>query len=422
MDRSFVVLAVDDRESNLLAIRALLAGLPEFELCEARSGEEALLITMQRPIHLILLDVNMPGMDGFETARHLQSVERTRQIPIVFLTAYSKAEDFVQRGYDLGAVDYLYKPLESNLLLNRMRMYRRLYEGHQDLRDSRDSLMHAMGELRDTQQRLLRSQKLAALMPMVAAVAHELNTPIGNCQLMASTLREETLEMLAHWRAGEGMRRRDLDSFLSSNAAAIEILSDGLNRAAQVVARFKEIAIDEHAWTRTRFDLGEAVTVAVAEARTRVLRPDVHIELALVEGVRMDSYPSPIAQLLDELIANSQLHGFGAEGSGRIAISIQRDGAHCLLRYSDDGRGMTPEVLARVFDPFYTTRFGQGSSGLGLAICYNLVVGLLGGELNASSEPGRGASFSVRLPLEAPRAAQRAEASSLNTATTDTSS
>lgn len=133
---TFNILIVDDNLNNLFTLNALLQQFSECSVIEARSGEEALLKTLEYPISLILLDVQMPVMDGFETARHLQMTERTRNIPIIFVTAVFKAEEFIQRGYAIGAVDYLVKPIDDNLLINRVRLHLRLHEREMRLRDA----------------------------------------------------------------------------------------------------------------------------------------------------------------------------------------------------------------------------------------------------------------------------------------------
>ncbi|MBY0455514.1 MAG: response regulator [Burkholderiaceae bacterium] len=124
---TFSVLIVDDNQNNLFTLRALLQRVKNCEVIEANSGAQALACVLERPISLILLDIQMPGMDGFETARHLQMMERTRSIPIIFITAVFKAEEFIHRGYDIGAVDYMTKPIDDNLLINRVHLYQSIH-------------------------------------------------------------------------------------------------------------------------------------------------------------------------------------------------------------------------------------------------------------------------------------------------------
>lgn len=147
METQFTVLIVDDNAYNRFTLHALLDQLSDCRVIEATSGEETLVRTIDQSIHLILLDIQMPGMDGFETARHLSMTERTRHIPVVFVTAVFKADVFVQRGYQIGAVDYLTKPIDDNLLLNRVKSYRTLFEREQ-------LIISSLNQLKISEQRL----------------------------------------------------------------------------------------------------------------------------------------------------------------------------------------------------------------------------------------------------------------------------
>lgn len=157
MTGKFVILIVDDNANNRFSLRALLSRLSDCSVLDADSGDAALLCTVENDVHLILLDVQMPGMDGFETARHLQMTERTRQIPIVFVTAVFKAEEFKLRGFELGAVDYLTKPIDDSLLLSRIRLYKHLYE--REL-----SLESAVSRLVENERNLLKAKTVAEMM------------------------------------------------------------------------------------------------------------------------------------------------------------------------------------------------------------------------------------------------------------------
>jgi len=144
----FTILIVDDNENNLFTLKTLLAQLENTQIIEATSGEQALLATLEKDIQLILLDVQMPIMDGFETARHLKMTERTRDIPIVFITAVFKTEAFIKQGYAIGAVDYLTKPIDENLLLNRVKLYKQLFQRQQTLQLTFDQLQQSEARYR----------------------------------------------------------------------------------------------------------------------------------------------------------------------------------------------------------------------------------------------------------------------------------
>ncbi|NVE01452.1 MULTISPECIES: sensor histidine kinase [unclassified Massilia] len=410
MSERFNVLVVDDNPANRLTLRALLARLRGCEVMEAESGEATLLLTLEQDCHLILLDVHMPGMDGFETARHLQMTERTRNIPIVFITAVFMSDEFIGRGYALGAVDYLVKPLDDNLLLNRVRQYQYLHEREmalerrtRDLLAANNQLQEALNRLHLAQDKLVQSEKLAALGAIVAAVAHELNTPIGNCMTVASALEDQVGDFEKVLAQGPALKRSQLSDYLSNCHTALQLMMRGLHRAADLVANFKQVAVDHTSSQRRSFELRETIGGVVALMKTSLRKSPYQIELAIPEGLHMDSYPGPLDQIISNLINNSVLHGFQGRDHGQMRLQASLEGAsHVRLHYSDDGCGMSEEVRAHVFDPFFTTRLGKGGSGLGMNICYNLVTGLLGGSIEARATPEGGSAFLIVLPLVAP--------------------
>jgi signal transduction histidine kinase len=408
MAEPFNVLVADDNAGNRATLRALLSRLPGCTVLEADSGVATLLATVERSCHLILMDVHMPGMDGFETARHLQMTGRTRYIPIVFITAVYMADEFIAHGYALGGVDYLLKPIDDNLLLNRVRQYQHLHERELtlerrtcDLEASNVQLREALERLRKTQDKLVQSEKLAALGAIVAAVAHELNTPIGNCMTVVTTLEDKLKEFEQIFASG-GIKRSQLEEYMTVSRTATQLMMRSLGRTADLVESFKQVAVDHTSSKRRNFDLRENVDSLVALINASLRKTNYNITLAISDGILMDSYPGPIDQIVSNLINNSVRHGFKGRDHGRIELRAEQEGEMVQLAYSDDGIGMSEDVLQHVFDPFFTTQFGKGGSGLGMNICYNLVTGLLGGTIEAHNRSQGGCLFIITLPLIAP--------------------
>jgi ligand-binding sensor domain-containing protein/signal transduction histidine kinase len=257
--------------------------------------------------------------------------------------------------------------------------------------------------LKQTQEDLLQQQKFAALGSLVAGVAHELNTPLGNSLMVASTLMEKSHDFELRMASQQGLRKSDLRAFLTETQESAALLMRGLTRSADLVRSFKEVAVDRSSEQRRVFDL-QRIVQEVADTLANEVRTKGHrLSLDIPEGLELDAYPGPLGQVLTNLITNSILHGFDGRRGGVMHVSAEPVGQDAVrIRFSDDGLGIAPENMERIYDPFFTTKMGQGGSGLGLSISYNLVHSILGGEISVASEPGAGAVFTLELPLKAP--------------------
>ncbi|HJU99326.1 MAG TPA: ATP-binding protein [Burkholderiaceae bacterium] len=265
-----------------------------------------------------------------------------------------------------------------------------------------DELSTALDNLSMTQDELVRRDKLAALGTLVAGVAHELNTPIGNSLVVATTMSER-LRALRQDVEG-GLRRSALESFLTQATEADEVVVRNLTRAAGLVDSFKRIAVDAASSQRRRFLLDRLVTELVLPLQAAVKGCDLTVIEDIAPNLELDSYPGPLDQALTHLFDNSVLHGFDSRTAGTITIRARPTAAgEVELTLADNGVGIAPAALARVYDPFYTTRLGHGSSGLGLYITHNIVTGVLGGRIEAASTPDQGTCFTLLLPAVAPR-------------------
>ncbi|MBI5257594.1 MAG: PAS domain S-box protein [Burkholderiales bacterium] len=264
-------------------------------------------------------------------------------------------------------------------------------------------LSNALEGLRRAQAELVQAEKLASLGALVAGVAHELNTPIGNAVMVASTLADHRREFEA--AIAGGLRRTALETYLASAREASQVLERNLQRAAELVGSFKQLAVDQSSVQRRSFELAEVLQEVLLALSPTLRRSGVTLVDEVPAGLLLDSYPGPLGQVLVNLISNALVHAFEPGSAGTITVAAGRlDERRLWLRLRDDGRGIPPEALGRIFDPFFTTRLGQGGSGLGLHIVYNLVTGLLGGRIEVRSEPGAGAEFVIELPVQAPAA------------------
>ncbi len=281
----------------------------------------------------------------------------------------------------------------------------RVAERTQELSAANAALSVTLNDLRQTQFDLVESEKLAGLGRMVAGVAHELNTPIGNALTIGSALGER-VGGLQRILAEGGLKRSVLDSFLGDTAQACQVLERSLLLAADHVARFKQAAAHGGNEPRQAFELDELLLRVVGTLRAGLDGQAVTLTLQAPAAVHMLSYPEMLVQVVTNLVTNAQVHAFEgrAQGGGHIQVLAQEvaDGASVELVVQDDGVGIPEDAQRRIFDPLFTTRRGRGGLGLGLNVVYNLVTRHLGGRIQVHSTPGGGARFVVTVPRTAP--------------------
>jgi signal transduction histidine kinase len=261
-------------------------------------------------------------------------------------------------------------------------------------------LSRSLEDLRTAQDGLVQTEKLAALGRLVAGVAHEINTPIGTSLTVASAFINKAKRFEVDVASGD-VRRSSLTEFIAASREAASQIMINLGNAVDLIQSFKQVAADRNVSDRRHFDLGEVTEQVVKGLRfgLRSLTVSVECEPNLV----MNSYPGPYGQVLTNLVLNSATHAFPDGARGSVHIATQASGKDNVeVLFSDDGCGMSPEVRRQVFDPFFTTRRDQGSTGLGLHIVHNIVTSRLGGRINLETRPGAGTKIRIIVPREAP--------------------
>ncbi len=388
------ILIVDD---SLSYLGALLDRLERhgFLVVLAQTATEGLMRAEFAEPDLILLDVVMPGIDGFEACRRLKAGKATKDIPVIFMTGLTDPKQKVT-GFDAGGVDYITKPFQIEEVLARINTHLALRKANRELQDMIATLAKAREDL-------VRNEKLAGLGAMVAGIAHELNTPIGNSLMAASTFEIQTGE-IRHGLAENGsLKRSEFESYIENARLTVDILSRNLHRAADIVTNFKQVAVDQTSSQRRSFLLAEVVAGNILTLQPTIKRTPFLIQQDIAESLMMDSYPGPLGQVVNNLINNAILHGYDGCSEGAITVSAKLSSfGWVTLTVEDQGVGIKPADLHRIFDPFFTTKLGIGGSGLGLNIVHNIVTEILGGTIEVSSEPGRGTRFTLKLPMLAP--------------------
>lgn len=299
-------------------------------------------------------------------------------------------------GRIIGAVETLVDITarrEAELLLERR---------SEALEKAYSDLGKAMAVLKQTQDELVRREKLAALGELVAGVAHELNTPIGNALTVISSLDAETQTLVASFETG--LRRSEMARYLERVQQGSRMINHSLTRAADLIASFKRLAVSRNRSERRQFPVDEVARLAVATVQAEAISMNATLVLDVVPGLAMESYPAALLEVLEALLENALVHGVRQGAGGRVTLRAAWGNSpeRVVIEVCDDGQGIAAEVLPRVFDPFFTTRLGGGTSGLGLHQVYNLVTGVLGGEISVVSAPGSGTCFSLRVPASPP--------------------
>jgi signal transduction histidine kinase len=263
-------------------------------------------------------------------------------------------------------------------------------------------LSRSLDDLRAAQDRLVQTEKFAALGRLVAGVAHEINTPVGNSLTVASTFINKTDRFEADVAAGN-LRRSILNEYLAASREAASQILANLNHAVDLIQSFKQVAADHDFLDRRSFDLGQVTEQVVRSLRSGLRSHDLTFRVDCEPDLAMNSYPGPYGQALTNLVLNSAAHAFPDERPGFVDITTRafdRDNVEILI--ADNGCGMDQEIQRQAFDPFFTTRRDQGRVGLGLHVVYNIVTNRLGGRIDLDSNPGGGTRIRMIVPREVP--------------------
>ncbi len=267
---------------------------------------------------------------------------------------------------------------------------------------SRIRAEQALDELRATQAQLIEAEKMASLGGLVAGVAHEINTPLGNALGASTHLSRRTREILSLVGSAK-LRKSDAELYFKTAEEAAEIINSNLIRADELVQSFKQVAVDQTSDRRRRFDLAVYIDDVLTSLKPRLKKGSHRVTVDCPPKLELDQFAGGLAQILTNLIINALIHAFDGVAAGTIAVTARADDADNIeLAVADDGNGIAAEHVAHIFEPFFTTRRGSGGSGLGLHIVYNIVTQRLGGTITVESTVGTGTRFVLLFPRVAP--------------------
>lgn len=397
------ILVVDDEFVSRMTLQKLMESVGECEAVE--NGEDALGVAFSdHPPDLILLDIMMPGMDGYTVCKQLKSDPSTRDTPVIFLSANTKVED-ITLGFELGAVDYITKPFQKAEVKARVRTHLTLRQMRAEMLDKNALLKKQVAEIKEktkrleqSRKRLVQSEKMASLGQLVAGVAHEISTPVGIGMTVASHLVKQSRKIISAFENNK-MTKSALTKYFGKTLESGELILTHLVQTGDLVGSFKMISADQTAHKKRTFMLKAYLEDIIVSLRPKLKKELHEVTVNCQENIEMNSYPGALAQIITNMIINSLLHAYSEGEEGNIRIYASTEGSEVILEYGDDGKGIPPENIEKVFDPFFTTKRGKGGTGLGLHIIYNTVTQILKGSISCESTLGQGTRFSIRLPI-----------------------
>jgi signal transduction histidine kinase len=423
------ILLVDDTPTNLKVLAEALQG-QGWKTLMAADGESAIEQVAYRRPDLILLDVMMPGIDGFETCRRLKADPSSQDIPIIFMTALSDTLDKV-RGLELGAVDYITKPFQQEEVIARTKLHLRLsqltLQLEQQVADRTQALTDSLAELQSTQLQLVQSEKMSTLGQMVSGIGHEINNPInfisGNLEYIR-TYAHDLFRLIDLYQTKlpadaeiNALREAiDLDYLTTDLPKIVRSINDGTERLQDISLSLRTFA---------RGDVSNTVDYQVEEGLDSTLmllshrikadeqRPAIAIVKQYQTVPKLECYPGQLNQVFMNLIANaidaleesnlSQNRQYAdlAIAPNQITITTEFDPIvqQVTIRIKDNGPGIPAATKAHIFEPSFTTKAVGKGTGLGLPISRQIIEEKHRGELTCISELGQGTEFIMHLPI-----------------------
>jgi len=278
----------------------------------------------------------------------------------------------------------------------------KVYDRTAKLADSNKQLQQSLDDLTLAKDSLVQSEKMASLGQLVAGVAHEVNTPLGICVTSITALKEKVLD-LTNAVETESLTKSKLTKTLNLLVEYQQIIERSLNKSVELIRGFKSVAVEQHTDPELDINLAQHVNDIVNTVKTMFKRKKYNIHLEVDDQLNMVTYPSAWNQILTNFLMNSHIHGFEGRDEGDISIVFTESNGYLTLIYKDNGIGVDEEIKKRIFDPFITTKRGQGGSGLGMNIVFNLVSSKLGGAIKFIDEEEQGCTFQVKVPITYPK-------------------
>ncbi|RUT02181.1 hypothetical protein DSM106972_062560 [Dulcicalothrix desertica PCC 7102] len=427
------ILIVDDNQNNLKVLCEAIAD-SGWEILVANDGESAIEQAQYAHPDLILLDVMMPGIDGFDTCQHLKSNSLTREIPIIFMTALSDTIDKV-KGLSIGGVDYVTKPFHTEEVLARINVHLQLRSLNKQLEEQKldlekrvaartNELSQALHELQQSQLQLVQSEKMSTLGQLVASVAHEINNPVGFITGNLSHLADYTHKIINHLQIyrrhysepaieiTQNEKEICLDELIKEIPEVISSMEVGIDRISNISTSLRNFSRSDTS-SKIEFDIHQGIESTLMILKPRLKSNKKHPQIEIIKQYGdlplVNCYPGQLNQVFMNIVSNAidaleqcvELLEKQEKNQVILTINIitkQQKEEYVTIRIKDNGLGMNAETKARIFDQFFTTKSIGKGTGLGLSISRQIIE-KHGGTISCTSNLGQGTEFTIKIPV-----------------------
>ncbi|MFK0732312.1 MAG: sensor histidine kinase [Gloeotrichia echinulata GP01] len=422
-DKQNLIMIVDDNANNAKVLFDFLQA-SGFRVLVAKSGESALEKLQVITPDLILLDVMMPGIDGFETCRRFKEKEVTQDIPVIFMTALSDVVDKVT-GLSLGAVDYITKPFQQEDVLARINVHLKLRHLNQKLEQRAAELSSTLYQLQQSQLQLVQSEKMSTLGELVAGVAHEINNPAGFIRGNLTYAQKYVQDLIEHIHLyknqatpveiSQHATKIELDYLLKDLPKILLSMESGVDRICDLSVSLRSFSRADST-IKIPFNIHDSIDSTILILQHRLKASDTHPAIEVIKNYgdlpEIKCYPGQLNQVFMNLLANA-IDALEESNLGRsyreiaanpnkiiIQTFLTEDKNHILIKIKDNGVGMSEVVQEKIFEHLFTTKPVGKGTGLGLSISHQIIVQKHGGTLEVHSAIGEGSEFTITIPIE----------------------
>jgi signal transduction histidine kinase len=420
------ILLVDDNPNNLKVLSETIQG-HGWKVLMATDGESAIEQAEYACPDLIILDVMMPGIDGFEACRRLKANSITQNIPVIFMTALSDAFDKV-KGLEIGAVDYITKPFQQEEVIARLKLHLKLSHLartlEQQVEQRTAELTQSLQKLQQTQLQMIESEKMSALGNLVAGIAHEMNNPLGFIFATLKQVKPNIGDIIEHLKLYQETFPNSSEKIINHAETidldfCIEDLPKMIESMTMACDRIKNISNSLRTFSRADrdykqpFDLHEGIdsTILILKHRLKANehRPAIEVFTEYGNIPQIKCFPGQLNQVFMNVLANA-IDALDESSNDRSFQEITANPNQITIRtfvaekqvkimIADNGIGMNQEVKEHIFDHLFTTKVVNKGTGLGLAIAKQIIIDKHNGEIDCLSSPGEGTKFIIALPI-----------------------